>query len=186
MTATSGHVTSFRLLVTRPMSGASNMAIDEALWRSRQSGATPSTNPLDDWTANNTDKANTYGLGGTLAVIPQKLALHLLGRFQRVNGFADLFSPPGGTPDIAVPIPNVDDTKLWTASAELTWRSISFTKPSMRSAAASGTAPRTPVKAIKNAVRVAAEWVRNDVNQHIKTALEAEAVLAEGREGGRE
>ena len=44
----------------------------------------------------------------------------------------------------------------------------------------------SPVKAIKNAVRVAAEWVRNDVNQHIKTALEAEAVLAEGREGGKE
>jgi glycerol-3-phosphate acyltransferase PlsX len=44
----------------------------------------------------------------------------------------------------------------------------------------------SPVKAIKNAVRVAAEWVRNDVNQHIKTALEAEAVLAEGRDGGRE
>jgi len=34
----------------------------------------------------------------------------------------------------------------------------------------------SPVKAIKNAVRVAADWVRNDVNQHIKTALEAEAV----------
>jgi hypothetical protein len=33
---------------------------------------------------------------------------------------------------------------------------------------------------------VAADWVRNDVNHHIKTALEAEAVLAEGREGGRE
>jgi glycerol-3-phosphate acyltransferase PlsX len=44
----------------------------------------------------------------------------------------------------------------------------------------------SPVKAIKNGVRVAAEWVRNDVNEHIKTALEAEAVLAEGREGGRE
>jgi phosphate acyltransferase len=44
----------------------------------------------------------------------------------------------------------------------------------------------SPVKAIKNAVRVAADWVRNDVNEHIKTALEAEAVLAEGREGGRE
>ena len=41
----------------------------------------------------------------------------------------------------------------------------------------------SPVKAIKNGVRVAAEWVRNDVNEHIKTALEAEAVLAEGREG---
>ena len=42
------------------------------------------------------------------------------------------------------------------------------------------------MKAIKNGVRVAAEWVKNDVNEHIKTALEAEAVLAEGREGGHE
>ncbi|HUG35890.1 MAG TPA: phosphate acyltransferase PlsX, partial [Candidatus Limnocylindrales bacterium] len=32
----------------------------------------------------------------------------------------------------------------------------------------------SPVKAIKNALRVAAEWVRHDVNEHIKTALEAE------------
>jgi phosphate acyltransferase len=44
----------------------------------------------------------------------------------------------------------------------------------------------SPVKAIKNAVRVAAEWVKNGVNEHIKTALEAESELAEGREGGRE
>jgi glycerol-3-phosphate acyltransferase PlsX len=44
----------------------------------------------------------------------------------------------------------------------------------------------SPVKAIKNGIRVAGEWVKNDVNEHIKTALEAEAVLAEGREGGRE
>ncbi len=43
----------------------------------------------------------------------------------------------------------------------------------------------SPVKAIKNGVRVAAEWVRNDVNEHIKTALEAEN-LHDGREGGRE
>jgi glycerol-3-phosphate acyltransferase PlsX len=44
----------------------------------------------------------------------------------------------------------------------------------------------SPVKAIKNAVRVASEWVRNDLNEHIKTALEAEFELAEGRDGGRE
>ena len=44
----------------------------------------------------------------------------------------------------------------------------------------------SPVKAIKNALRVATEWVRNNVNGHITTALEAESVLAEGREGGRE
>ena len=43
------------------------------------------------------------------------------------------------------------------------------------------------MKAIKNAIRVASEWVQLDVNEHIKTALEAEAMLArEGREGGRE
>ncbi|HVQ75803.1 MAG TPA: phosphate acyltransferase PlsX [Candidatus Binatia bacterium] len=39
----------------------------------------------------------------------------------------------------------------------------------------------SPVKAIKNAIRVAGQWVRRDVNEHIKTALEAEE-----REGGRE
>lgn len=43
----------------------------------------------------------------------------------------------------------------------------------------------SPVKAIKNAVRVASEWVKNDVNMHIKSALAAEAVLAEEREGGQ-
>jgi phosphate acyltransferase len=41
----------------------------------------------------------------------------------------------------------------------------------------------SPVQAIKNALRVAARWVTNDVNAHIKMALEAET---EVREGGRE
>jgi glycerol-3-phosphate acyltransferase PlsX len=43
----------------------------------------------------------------------------------------------------------------------------------------------SPVKAIKNAVRVAAEWAKAGLNEHIKTALEAE-VARGGREGGRE
>ncbi|MGH7279337.1 MAG: phosphate acyltransferase PlsX, partial [Candidatus Rokuibacteriota bacterium] len=43
----------------------------------------------------------------------------------------------------------------------------------------------SPVKAIKNAVRVAAEWAKADLNEHIKAALEAE-VTRGGREGGRE
>ena len=42
----------------------------------------------------------------------------------------------------------------------------------------------SPVKAIKNAVRIAGEWARAGVNEHIKAALEAE--VARGREGGRE
>jgi phosphate acyltransferase len=44
----------------------------------------------------------------------------------------------------------------------------------------------SPVKAIKNAIRVASEWVRNEVNERIRAALEAEGLLAEGKEGGRE
>jgi glycerol-3-phosphate acyltransferase PlsX len=44
----------------------------------------------------------------------------------------------------------------------------------------------SPVKAIKNAVRVARDWAKADLNQHIKTALEAEAAREAAREGGRE
>jgi glycerol-3-phosphate acyltransferase PlsX len=44
---------------------------------------------------------------------------------------------------------------------------------------------RSPVKAIKNAVRVAAEWATAGLNEHIKAALEAE-IARGGREGGRE
>jgi phosphate acyltransferase len=43
----------------------------------------------------------------------------------------------------------------------------------------------SPVKAIKNAVRVAGDWAKTGVNEHIKAALEAE-VARGSREGGRE
>jgi phosphate acyltransferase len=43
----------------------------------------------------------------------------------------------------------------------------------------------SPVKAIKNAVRVAMTWAKAGVNDHIRAALEAE-VARGGREGGRE
>jgi glycerol-3-phosphate acyltransferase PlsX len=43
----------------------------------------------------------------------------------------------------------------------------------------------SPVKAIKNAVRVAAEWAKAGLNEHIKVALDAEVARSE-REGSRE
>jgi glycerol-3-phosphate acyltransferase PlsX len=43
----------------------------------------------------------------------------------------------------------------------------------------------SPVKAIKNAVRVAGEWAKAGLNEHIKIALDAE-VTRSGREGSRE
>jgi glycerol-3-phosphate acyltransferase PlsX len=43
----------------------------------------------------------------------------------------------------------------------------------------------SPVKAIKNAVRVAGEWAKAGLNEHIKAALDAEIARTE-REGSRE
>ncbi len=43
----------------------------------------------------------------------------------------------------------------------------------------------SPAKAIRNGVRVAAEWAKAGLNEHIKAALEAE-VARGSREGGRE
>ena len=40
---------SWRLLVTEPVEGATNMAIDEALWRGRQTGASPPTIRFFAW-----------------------------------------------------------------------------------------------------------------------------------------
>ncbi len=87
--------------------------------RGRQSGAVLSTNPLDDWTSDIADDVNSIGAGGTVAILPEKLDFKAFCRYQKVDGRNNLFSPPGGTPDIAVSIANFDDTKLRTISTEL-------------------------------------------------------------------
>jgi len=87
--------------------------------RGRQSAGTISTNPLDDWTAENTDEAQTLGGGVNFAIIPDRIRLDVSARYQSVDGSADLFSPPGGAPDVAFSIPQVDDTRIVTLSAEL-------------------------------------------------------------------
>src|SRR6185295_19794082 len=93
--------------------------------RGRQSGSEISLNSLDDWTSSVDDKVNSLGAGGTITVIPSKLALNFFARWQEVDGNNDFFSPPGGAPDVArkdvggvKDIPNFDDTSLSTVSAE--------------------------------------------------------------------
>ena len=90
--------------------------------RGRQSGATFSTNPADDWTAYNTDKARTVGAGATFTFIPDRLDLRLSSQIQTVNGRAQLESPPGGAPDLAFDVPHVDDTRFLQTVAQLTYR----------------------------------------------------------------
>jgi MtrB/PioB family decaheme-associated outer membrane protein len=89
--------------------------------RGRQSGATPSTNPLDDWTAKIQDDVGSFGLGASYA-INERADLKFFSRYQKVDGNNDLDSPPGGTPDIAFDIASFDDTRLWNFSAELEYR----------------------------------------------------------------
>lgn len=90
--------------------------------RARQSGATFSTNPLDNWSAYNTDKSKTWGAGANFAIIPDRFDLDVSGQLQSVDGRAQLESPPGGTPDLAFDVPHVDDTEFMQVTAQLTYR----------------------------------------------------------------
>ena len=97
--------------------------------RGRQSGATVSVNPLDNWTAEIQDKVDSLGAGATFGLVKEKVDLMLNGSYQRVDGNNDFESPVGGAPELArratggiTDIPFFDDTKLYTLSAELSYR----------------------------------------------------------------
>jgi MtrB/PioB family decaheme-associated outer membrane protein len=97
--------------------------------RGRQSGAAASVNPLDDWTSNTDDLAQTVGGGGTFGLWKDKLDLNVNGSYQKVDGNNDFFAAVGGAPEVARravggigDIPNFDDTKLLSLGAELAYR----------------------------------------------------------------
>ena len=94
----------------------------EGFQKGRQSGASFSTNPADNWSARNSDDANTIGIGANFTFIPDKLNFHFSARRQNVDGNGDFDSPPGGTPDVAVDIANIDDTKFSTIAGELVYQ----------------------------------------------------------------
>jgi MtrB/PioB family decaheme-associated outer membrane protein len=91
----------------------------ETSQKGRQSGATPSANPADNWTSEVEDVVDTFGGGLTWIVVKEKVDLKLNGSYQRVEGHNALSSPPGGTPDVAFDIPAFDDTKLVSFGADL-------------------------------------------------------------------
>jgi len=100
---------------------------------SRQSGATISTDPNDDWTATLKDRVNTIGGGHNLVLVKDKLSLDLSYSFSHVKGISSLFSPPGGALGDAVNFTDgLDTTKLQTARGQLLWKfrpniSVAFT-----------------------------------------------------------
>jgi hypothetical protein len=105
-----------------------NETIKNAL-RGRQSGATISTNPLDDWTSDVKDKVDSVGGGADFTLKPDAWFVSLQGRWQKVDGNNDIFSAAGGAPANArtavggvQSIPLYDDTRLLTVSAELKYQ----------------------------------------------------------------
>ncbi len=92
----------------------------------RQSGATPSANPIDDWTSTVKDKTNSLGGGADFILVPDKWFLNLYGQYQKVDGNNSLFSAPGSAASLAragiggvQSIPLYDDMKIATLSAEI-------------------------------------------------------------------
>lgn len=93
--------------------------------RGRQSAATVSLNPLDDWLSEVADKVNSFGGGATFNVLPDKLTLNVSGQYQKVDGFNDITVFPGGAPEVsrravggAGDIEDFDDTKLYSVTGE--------------------------------------------------------------------
>jgi MtrB/PioB family decaheme-associated outer membrane protein len=94
--------------------------------RGRQSGATVSFNPLDDWLSEVSDKIQSFGGGATIGVLPEKLVLNLSGQYQKVDGLNDITVFTGGAPEVsrralggAGDIDAYDDTKLYSVTGEV-------------------------------------------------------------------
>jgi MtrB/PioB family decaheme-associated outer membrane protein len=73
-----------------------HIADRESFQRDRQSGATPSTDPRDDWTVDLDEATDTAGLGFNGSP-NDSWRWDLSGNWSRSDGDSDFASPPGGT-----------------------------------------------------------------------------------------
>ena len=96
--------------------------------RGRQSAATVSLNPIDDWFSIVADKVDSFGGGAGLVLVPEKLNLSATGRYQKVNGDNDITAPTGGAVEVAkralggpLGFTAYDDTRILTVNGEVTY-----------------------------------------------------------------
>ena len=85
--------------------------------RGAQRGPTGAPSPASLWTSKISDKANTFGLGGTLNLVKDRADLTLNASYQKVDGNNDL-EAPGGAQDIA----GFDDTRLRNLTLEFVYK----------------------------------------------------------------
>ncbi|KAB2959040.1 MAG: MtrB/PioB family outer membrane beta-barrel protein [Thermoanaerobaculia bacterium] len=76
----------------------------------RQSGATPSTNPLDDWSVEFEEINDTWGLGWNREAGGWTGQLN--GWWSKSDGLADIFSPEGGSPNLGFGFDNYEDYEI--------------------------------------------------------------------------
>lgn len=93
----------------------------ETQLKARQSGATPSVNPLDNWTGTFNEVTDTWGLGLNGKVGPH-WGYDLSANWTKSDGEAAIFSPPGGAPDLAVGFDNYEDIKLLSLLGRVDYR----------------------------------------------------------------
>jgi hypothetical protein len=102
----------------------------DVLQRARQSGATPSANPLDDWIADFDEVTDTWGLGLNSKFSPAWM-FDLSGTWSKSDGFADFTAFPGGLPlsgrppqlsQQALDFGNYEDIELFTILGRLDYR----------------------------------------------------------------
>ena len=93
--------------------------------RDRQSGATPSTNPLDDWSVKFKEVTDTWGLGvnGKLGAL---WSYDVTANYSKSDGEADFTAFPGGLP-LTPPrpildLPNYEDIKLLGVLGRLSYQ----------------------------------------------------------------
>lgn len=105
--------------------------------RARQSGATPSTNPLDTWTADFDEDNTLFGLGFT-SRFAERFTLDISAHQSESDGFADFTAFPGGAPLASPPrtqaqdIEDYEDIELTSVLGKLGYKlndrfSIGFT-----------------------------------------------------------
>jgi MtrB/PioB family decaheme-associated outer membrane protein len=102
---------------------------DNKNWeRGRQSGATISLNPIDDWFSQVADKVDSWGGGAGLVLMPSKLNFNATVRYQKVNGNNDISAPVGGAAyNAKAPLGGplgftaYDDSRITTVTGELTY-----------------------------------------------------------------
>ncbi len=93
--------------------------------KARQSGATPSTNPLDDWSIKFNEVTDTWGLGLNGKLGPT-WSYEVTGNWSKSDGDADFTAFPGGAPLTPVhpllDIANYEDIELLSVLGRLNYQ----------------------------------------------------------------